>query len=186
VALFRPSRPGAIVVASWLALSGHAWAQALSEPALKAAFLYNFAKFTAWPAEAAAPGVPLAICVVGDGAIVGMLRQVVASRPIDGRDVKPLAMAADGPLRSCHVLYVTGDDARRDSDILDRVKAAPVLTVGESDHFARMGGVVRLFVDGGKMRFGINVDAAQRAHLRISSKMLALGVVMKDEADGAH
>ncbi len=181
MAQFRRLRLAAIVIASWLALSGRASSQALSEPALKAAFLYNFTKFTAWPAETTPPGAALTLCAIGDGAIVGMLQQIVTGHPIDGHDVKLVAMAADGPLRTCHVLYLAGDDARRDGEVLERVKTAPVLTVGETDRFARTGGVARLFVDGGKMRFAINVDAAQRAHLRISSKVLALGVVVRDE-----
>jgi hypothetical protein len=179
-------RPIATVIAVWLALLGPASAQAMSEPAIKAAFLYNFAKFTEWPADVAPPGTPLSICILGDVTTLAMLQQVVGGRAIDGRGVRVVSMAADGPLRSCHVLYVAGDDARRDAEVFDRLKSSAVLTVGDTDRFARNGGISRLFVENGKMRFAINVDATQRARLQISSKVLALGVIVKDEGNGIH
>jgi hypothetical protein len=179
-------RPIAMATAVWLQLLGPASAQAMSEPALKAAFLYNFAKFTEWPAEVAPPGTPLSICILGDGTTLAMLQQVVGGRAIDGHGVKAVSMAADGPLRSCHVLYLAGDDTRRDAEVFDRVKSSAVLTVGDTDHFAKSGGVSRLFLENGKMRFAINVDATQRARLHISSKVLALGTVLRDEINGVH
>jgi hypothetical protein len=86
--------------------------------------------------------------------------------------------------RACHVLYLAGLDAKRAQPILDELKGAPVLTVGDREQFAQSGGVAGLFVEQGRMRFAINLEAAQRCRLRISSRLLSLAKIVKD--DHAH
>jgi hypothetical protein len=183
---FRRFRLTAAAIAACFVVSASASGQPISESALKAAFLYNFAKFTSWPADALPAGAPLTLCVVDDGIVAGMLRQVVAGKTIDGHEVRVLPLARDAALRACQIVYIPGEDGRLESEILDRLKAAAALTVGDGHGSSHGGIVARLFVDGGKMRFAINVDAVQRARLHISSKVLALGVVMKDDGDGPH
>jgi hypothetical protein len=183
---FRRFRLTAAVIAACAIVSAPASGQPMAESALKAAFLYNFAKFTTWPADALPPGAAITLCVVDDGTVTGMLRQVVAGKPIDGREVRVLPLTRDAALRACQIVYIPGEDGRLEADVLNRLKTTAALTVGDGHGSPRAGIIARLFVDGGKMRFAINVDAAQRARLHISSKVLALGVVMKDEADGAH
>jgi hypothetical protein len=156
-------------------------AQSASEPALKAAFLYNFARFAEWPADAAPAGA-LTICVTGDAAVADALDGTVKGRTIDGREVGVSRVKPDG-FRACHVLYVTGVDEKRARQILDDLKDAPVLTVSDGEAFARNGGVAGLFVEQGKMRFAINVWAAQHVRLRISSRLLSLAKIVKDERD---
>ena len=154
-------------------------AQSASAPALKAAFLYNFAKFAEWPVDAQASG-PIAICVLGDAAVADALDATVQGKTIDGREVAVVRAKPDG-LRACHLLYVSGLDQRRSQQIVDELKAAPVMTVSDRDRFAESGGVAAFFVEGGKMRFAINLDAAQRARLRISSRLLNLAKLVKDD-----
>ena len=154
-------------------------AQGAPEAVLQAAFLYNFAKFTVWPAEDA-PAGPLRMCVLGTAAVADALDSTVKGRPIDGREVA-VVRAKSGELRQCHLLYAAGLDAKRSQQVIDEVKGAPVLTVSDRDQFAEGGGIASLFVEGGKMRFAINVEAAQRARLRISSRLLGLAKIVKDE-----
>jgi hypothetical protein len=153
-------------------------AQTASEPALKAAFLYNFARFAEWPADAAAG--PLTICVLGDAALADALDGTVKGRTIDSRQVAVSRVKPDG-IRACHVLYLTGVDPQRARQIIDELKNAPVLTVSDSELFAINGGIAGLFVEQGKMRFAINVEAAQHARLRISSRLLTLAKIVKDD-----
>lgn len=153
-------------------------AQGASESALKAAFLYNFAKFAQWPADAA--GGPLTICVAGDTAIADALDGTVKGRSVDGREVTVSRVKPDG-MRACHVLYVTGLDQKHTQQMIDELTGAPVLTVSDREQFAQSGGIAGLFVEGGKMRFAINVEAAQRARLRISSRLLTLAKIVKDD-----
>ena len=84
-------------------------------------------------------------------------------------------------LRTCQVLYVTGLDRRQSLLTLDQLKGAAVLSVGDGDRFAELGGAVRLFVEGSKIRFEINLDASRRARLTISSRVLSLARIVQDE-----
>lgn len=154
--------------------------QTASEPALKAAFLYNFARFAEWPADAAAG--PLTICVLGDAAIADALQGTVKGRTIDSREVAVSRVKPDG-FRACHVLYLAGLDPMRAQQIVDELKSAPVLTVSDGEVFAKNGGIAGVFVEQGKMRFAINVEAAQHARLRISSRLLSLAKIVRDDHD---
>src|SRR5262245_11258838 len=100
----------ALVAAAILASSATVSAQAVTQPALKAAFLFNFAKFVEWPAD---PGTasPLTLCVLDDAAVEDALGQLVSGGPVNGRMVT-LAKGAR-PLRSCHVLYVGDSESGR-------------------------------------------------------------------------
>jgi hypothetical protein len=157
-------------------------AQSASESTLKAAFLYNFAKFAEWPSDAP-PADPLMICVVGDSGTADALDDTVKGRTIDGRKVIVSRPALDNA-RSCHVLYLGGFDGKRAQQIVDDMKNAPVLTVGDREQFAQGGGIAGLFVEQGRMRFAINVEAAQRCRVRVSSRLLSLAKIVKD--DRAH
>ena len=147
-------------------------------PALTAGFLYNFAKFAEWPV--AAPSGAMTLCVLGDAAVADALDASVRGRTIDGREIAVVRVKPDG-LRACHVLYVSGVDPRRSQQIIDELKTAPVMTVSDRDRFAEGGGVAELFVEAGKMRFAINLDAAQRSGLRLSSRLLSLAKLVKDD-----
>jgi hypothetical protein len=177
-------RPGGVVVAAilMLALAPAVRAQSAPEPALKAAFLYNFAKFAEWPVDAP-PADPLTICVLGDAAIADALDETVKGRTVDGRKTVVVRVKPEG-FRDCHVLYLAGLEAKRAQAIIDGLKGAPVLTVGDREQFAQSGGIAGLFIEQGRMRFAINVEAAQRGRLRISSRLLSLAKIVKD--DNAH
>ena len=163
-------------------------APALGQPnasALKAAFLYNFAKFTEWPADVLAPAQRLSLCVVGDDAVADAIEQVIKGRAVEGHKLVVQIVKADGFLRSCHLLFVGGRDAKRSSQILDTLKGSTVFSVGESDKFAESGGVAQLILENDRMRFAVNVASVRRARLNVSSKLLTLATIVKDEYD-AH
>ena len=81
------------------------------------------------------------------------------------------------------MLYVAGVDPKRAQQIVDELKSAPVLTVSDGEVFAKNGGIAGVFVEQGKMRFAINVEAAQQARLRISSRLLSLAKIVRDDRD---
>ena len=153
----------------------------MTQPALKAAFLFNFAKFVEWPADSGTSS-PLTLCVLDDSAVEDALGQLVNGGPVNGRMVTRAKGAR--PLRSCHLLYVGDSDSGRAAATLDELKGAPILTVGDGDAFARGAGMIGLFVEDGRMRFAINADAAQRAGLRLSSKLLNLAKIVKEARHG--
>jgi hypothetical protein len=160
-----------------LAAGGPARAASAAPPALKAAFLYNFAKFVEWPQGEAAP---LRLCVLGDQAARDALMALVTGASIDGRAVIVDRSAGRQRLRDCHMLYVGSADAHVQEPVLSDLRTLPILTVGDGAAFARLGGIVGLVVEGNKMRFAINQDAAQRAGVRLSSKLLTLATLIDD------
>jgi YfiR/HmsC-like len=161
-----------------LASSAVLASQAVTQPALKAAFLFRFSKFVEWPAEPTGPS-PLTLCVLDDPAVEDALEQLLNDGSVNGRMVALVKGARNRPLRGCHLIYMGDSDPARVAATLDELKGVPILTVGDGDDFARAGGIIGLFVEDGRMRFAINPDAAQRAGLRLSSKLLSLAKIVK-------
>jgi hypothetical protein len=166
-----------VVVSACTALT----AQNVTEPSLKAAFLYSFAKFAEWPAGLLAADGSLVFCVLGDAAVGNALDQTLKGHTVEGHGLVVSRVEADGPLRSCHLLYVSGLTLQRTTQLLERLNGAPVFTISDLDRFAQRGGIAHFFIENGTMRFAINVEAAQRAHLRLSSKLLGLARIVKED-----
>ncbi len=157
--------------------------QGASAPALRAAFMYNFAKFTEWPANVIPRNQPMVFCVTDDAPMAEALEQIVKGRAVGGHALAVRRVALDSGVRACHLLYASGLDAKRANELLGTVEHLPVLTVGDFERFAQMGGVASFFVEDGKMRFAINIDSAQRAGLRVSSKLLMLARIVRSSDD---
>ena len=146
----------------------------VSEPALKAAFLYNFTLFVEWPAGAPSSG-PFVVGVLGDENVADALVELartksVAGRPIEVRRLSP----ADDP-RPCHMIYI-GTAGDRQSGLLRRTRSLAVLTVGETRDFLQDGGIVRFVVDGKQLRFQLNTAAADENGLKLSVRLRRLAV----------
>ena len=149
---------------------------------LKAAYLYNFAKFIEWPADSFADdSAPMALCVLGTGPFSSVLAQTLRGKTVQGRPVviKQLDEVQDAD--ACHILFIATSERERTAQILERLEGSAVLMVGETEGFARLGGSINFVTERNKLRFEINVDAAKRAELRISSRLLGLARVVTDE-----
>jgi YfiR/HmsC-like len=135
---------------------------------VKAAFLFNFAKFVEWPPEA--PAGPLQICVAGRNVFGDALVETVRGETINGR---PLAVRVIlEPEPGCHIIFVPRGAAA--AAYLRAAGSSPSLTVGESPEFISQGGIVNFRLEGTSVRFEIDPEAAERAGLRISSRLLRL------------
>ena len=162
-------------------------AQTATESALKAAYLLKFTKFTEWPAAALGPGEPLTLCVLNDDAVAGTLSLLAKDQSVDGHALTVLSLKDTASLKdwsaltACRLLFAPGIAAGRSTMLLDSLAGKPILTVGNLDKFAKLGGVVGFFVEDGSLRFAINLAAAQRAGLVLSSKLLNLAKIVKDD-----
>ena len=153
-----------------LALAAATAAQEVSlEYRVKAAYLFNFTKFVDWPRDALPPDAPLTICVAGTSPFGEVLDDTVQGELVAGR---PLTTRVVREPSGCHVLFVPAGGAA--APLLHDARTRPILTVGESETFLRDGGIVKFVMQDGKVRFEINQDAASRAQLRISSRLLRL------------
>ena len=148
---------------------------------LKAAFLYNFTRFVEWPAESLkGPNDPIAICVLGKvpfgtvlaGAVDGKASQ---SHPLVVIPVVELTQAA-----SCQVLFVPSSERKKYRAVLDAVAGRGALTVGETEGFLDQGGVIVLKLEDRKIRLQVNLTAAEKQRLKISSKLLSLATIIKE------
>jgi hypothetical protein len=157
-----------------------AGSDAVAVSVLKAAFLYNFAKFSEWPADVLAPGQRLAMCVVGDAAVADALGDTIKGHVIDGHELTVAVLEADESASGCHLLYVSASEAKRSAVLLLSARSLSVFTVSDADRFAESGGVAQLIVENDRMRFAINLEAAQRGRVQLSSKLLALAKIVKD------
>ena len=104
----------------------------------------------------------------------------IRGRAIEGHELSVRVVGTDVMVRGCHLVYVDGRDARRSSRLIEAIKGAPILSVGDGDKFAELGGVAQLVLEQDRMRFAVNVTAAERAGLRLSSKLLSLASIVKD------
>ena len=168
------------------AMPARALAQTAALATVKAAFLYNFAKFAEWPGEALTPGQRIALCVIGDDAVADALEQTIKGRAHEGHELTVQLLTADSSLRSCHLLYVDGRDPNRTTQVLTALKGTPVFSASDAQRFAEQGGVAQLIVENERMRFAINVGAADRARLRLSSRLLGLATIVKDGANAPY
>jgi hypothetical protein len=179
--LGRIHRLAGITAIAVCAFAPFASAQTASAPALKAAFLYNFAKFSEWPGDALAPGQQLAMCVVGDASIADALSQTIKGRAIEGHELTVTVLKPDASASGCHLLYVSSSEIQRSAGLLLGARNAPVFTVSDADKFAESGGLAQLIVEHDRMRFAINIACARRGRLILSSKLLSLAKIVKDD-----
>jgi hypothetical protein len=147
-------------------------ARTTTETELKAAFVYNFAKFVTWPDG---PQVkPLQIGVLGDPELGSTLQELLEGKTLGGRPLSVTVFGSIAELRATDVLFIHADRQPTIESALRAIHGLPVLTVGESSDFTELGGVVKLVREGRKMRFDVNVGAAQQAGLRIQAQLLKL------------
>lgn len=135
---------------------------------VQAAYLYNFVKFVEWPAGTL--GAAITVCTAGNTPVAAALEQIVRDEVISGHRLAVRQIEAPQP--ACNVLFVPHDVGA--GEYLRTARTAPVLTVGESPDFIAQGGIINFVRDAGMMRFEIDQEAARRARLQISSRLLRL------------
>ena len=154
------------------------------EYSLKAAYLYNFTQFIEWPGDSfTSADAPIVIGVLGEDPFGGALDQAVKNKTAHGRSFEIKRFKQIGELRACHVLFVSGSEAKRLPEILAAVPKKGVLTVSDIDRFAEQGGVINFYMENNKVRFKMNLSAAGRAGVKISSQLLRLGTIIREKGD---
>lgn len=152
-----------------------------SEYELKAAFLFNFAKFVAWPPNAFAnPGDAFSVCVVGADPFGRTLDDALLGKTVEQHPVSVMRVRRVADITHCQILFVPASESRLLPEILAKLHGQCVLVIGETDDFASSGGVIQFTLEENRVRFFINTDAADRAGLKISSKLLALAKIVRD------
>ncbi len=154
-----------------------------NEYQVKAAFLYNFAKFIEWPARSFADAsTPIVIGIAGRDPFGDRLVEITRGERVNGRAIEIRAFGPGEPIRGCHVLFIAVADRRKLQQVLAQVQGKSVLTVSDTDDFASIGGMIGLAKDDYRIGLEINLQAAEQAGVKISSRLLSLAKIVDPTA----
>jgi hypothetical protein len=158
-----------------------AYCQGPTEYEVKAAFIYNFAKFVEWQPDAFM-GHPqtIVIGIIGDDPFGDVLDQTVKDKLVNNKKLEIHRFKSNEPPVGCQILFICPSEKQNLSAILKKVQGQNVLLVGDMEGFARSGGIINLVMTDGKVHFEINMSAAERSGLKISSRMLKLAQIIKE------
>ncbi len=152
----------------------------LKEHELKAAFLYKFTKFIEWPTNTFRDtNAPFVVAVAGNSPCKAELEQIAKERKVNGRDLIIKTIKTPEGLKGAHVLFVSAGEDTRLKDWLAASRAAGILTIGESESFAREGGIINFSIEGERIRFDLNITEAEAAGLKISAQMQKLAKTVR-------
>jgi YfiR/HmsC-like len=146
-----------------------------TEYQIKAAFLFNFAKFVDWPAKSfATTNSPIVIGVFGKNVFGNDLANTIRDKTVNNRHFEFITVASMAETTNCHILFISPSEKENLKKIVDSLNNASVLTVSETGQFIEAGGMIDFVIQDNKIRFQISDEAAKKAGLRISSKLLSL------------
>lgn len=147
---------------------------------IKAAFLYNFTRFVEWPASSFADaGSPIIIGAYCSDPFARVLEQTVSGRTVNGRGIVVQNLRAPAAAQATHVAFVCADSNALFGRIEETVSTRPVLTVGETDALAEQGVIIKFGLDDDRVRFEINIAAAERAGLKVSAQLQKLATAIR-------
>lgn len=140
---------------------------------VKAVFLFNFAQFVEWPADAfASADAPLVIGVLGHDPFGPLLDEVVRGESVGGRSLAIRRYRQPEEVGVCHILYIGRSETARLGQLLARLQGRRVLTVSDIEGAAQQGVMIRFVTENKRIRLRINLDAVRAERLVISSKLL--------------
>ena len=134
-----------------------------------------------WPPNSfAGPDAPFLVCVLGTDPFGGALDNALRGKVIaeHAASVSRIKRVAD--INGCQILFIAASESHLLPEVLAKIRGQYVLVIGESDDFASSGGAIQFTLEENRVRFFINPDAADRAGLKISSKLLALAKIVRD------
>jgi len=185
--LFRPLAgllQALAVLVSGLEIAPGAEPRQAPEYEVKAAWLLNLIRFTDWPALAfSSPDAPFVVGVVGKDPFGPDLEKIVSGKTMNGRSIVVKRLSADQDLKQCHLLFVAASEKRRERDLMDKLKALPILTVGEREDFLDHGGAVQFHLVNDSVRFSVNLFPARSTRLRINANVLRLATSVRGKYD---
>jgi hypothetical protein len=169
-----------LMVLATAALQLGAQGPAFDEYQVKAAFLYNFAKFVEWPPRTFANATdPFEICIIGQNPFGSTLEDMVQGKKIGARGFAVWQLRDTQQAGKCQILFIGAAASKRHPASLEALKSANILTVGETEDFTATGGIIGFKLEGTRVRIRIALDTAERTRLRISSKLLGVAEIVK-------
>ena len=160
-------------------IQGSAQAQSEWELKLKAAFLFNIAKFVEWPAKAfPSDGPPFKLCIFGKDPFSSLIDDAFEGRSVKGRSIRVERPGSIQGSKGCHLFFISTSEGSKVSRMLERLHSNNALTVSEIDGFARSGGIIEFYKKENNLKIEVNQKVAKQASLKVSSKLLRIGKVV--------
>jgi hypothetical protein len=151
-----------------------------TEYQVKAAYLSNFGRFVEWPAAALAQAEnAFPICVLGEDPMGASLDAALAGETIDRLPLVARRIGKVGEAAGCRILYVGASEESSLPAIVKALEKTSVLTVSDIPQFTTRGGMIEFAVNNNRVRFEVNLAAARRAGLTLSSELLKLAVAVR-------
>jgi hypothetical protein len=177
-----------LYVASWLVCFAMVGARSAPQAPIaevsqvKAAYLYNFAKFVEWPSETfRSADDPAVICVIGDDRTSVALERAIVGKKANGRRIEAMSPHSPDEFKMCNVLFIGFTDKGRIVPILHSLTGSRVLAVGQADIFLSLGGMINLLQKNGNITLEIDPKTTDSAGLKVSSRLLVVARVVNDE-----
>jgi len=171
---------GGALLAGVLRPGAGAEATGFSEFEIKAAWLFNFARFVEWPTNSFTNhSSPLIVGVVGKDPFGKELDKAFVGRTVRSRPFLLRRNVSEADLATCHLVYVCSSERRKLRELLEKARGAAVLTVGEGEEFLDQGGIISFVIKDNAVRFGINVRPAQQAGLKLDANLLKVAVSVR-------
>jgi hypothetical protein len=146
---------------------------------VKAAFIYNFPKFIAWPEATPAGGaLPKALCIIGDDPF-GANLEGIPEADVPGNELTVTHVRSLTDIRGCRILYVSSSEKGRLKQIIEACAGFPVLIVADTEGWARFGVMINFYLEEEMVRFEINNEALRRAGLNASAKLLKISRIVR-------
>jgi hypothetical protein len=172
----------AMAIAGMLGAVPHLHAQS-SKPTdydVKAAYLFNFGRFVEWPTNAAAAkNDAFMVCVLGQDPFGAALDATLAGESIAGRKVAAKRISTPEESADCQILFLSSAEDTQLRKIVEVLNKQPVLTVSDMPQFSQRGGMIQFVLEGKKVRFEVNLTAAQHAGLTLSSELLKVATTVR-------
>jgi hypothetical protein len=157
-------------------------AQELDESTIRVAYVFNLTKYVEWPRA----GNQLVIGFVGDGPMGEALEKMLTGKTSGSRLIRVVLSPNDQDLDQCDVVYVAYSSPKKVRSTLDHLRNKSVLTVGDAESFPKSGGMIGLVRVGQQVQMIVNLDAVERARLKISSRVLSLATIVHDESEAKN
>lgn len=160
-----------------------AYTQSYTEYEVKAAYIFNFAKFVKWPDNSfSSKTSPFILGIYGANPFGSVLNKTINKRTVNGRKWLIKYINKPEEIKNCHLLFITQIDKSELFKILDQTKNKPILTIGDNiEDFCLYGGILNFSQQYSKHRFEINKDFAIQSNLTISSKLLILAKIISSD-----
>jgi hypothetical protein len=156
-----------------------------TEDQIKAAYMFNFAKFVEWPAEVFTAAASINFCALGRSAVADEMDSLVSGKSINGHAIKVRHLGRPDEIKDCHLVFLPSGAGKQEQKLFQAAKGLSVLLVSDAPGFARSGGMIGFITENGKVLFEVNPGSAEEAHLKISSKLLALARIVSSGTERA-